>query len=157
VRTRDLRLVRNGLTDGKDIGDGSDVIARMAVDSLAYNEEVGRLGLVGEDGGADEVVVDDLSDFATVHIAEEEWFGVADVEEGRLTKVQLRRVSQEAPRRLRRCALIITHVRNVLVLVVLFPIVIDNGRAHPIAAHDRRIFLLRHDQTRAHSGTAKTH
>jgi hypothetical protein len=37
----------------------------------------------------------------------------------------------------------------VLVLVVLFSIVIDNGRAHPVAAHDRRIFLLRHDQTPA--------
>lgn len=126
----------------------------MAVDSLAYDEEVGRLGLVGEDGCADEVVVNDLSDFATVDIAEKEWFGIADVEEGRLAKVELGVVSQKAARCLR---LIVTHIRDVLVLVVLFPIVIDNGRAHAVAAHDRRIFLLRHDQTPAHAGTANTH
>jgi hypothetical protein len=89
MRTGHLGLVWCRLADGEDVLDLTEVVRHDAVDGLPDNQEVGRFGRVLKDRRAEEVVVDDLGDFALVDVAEQEGLGVAWIEDGRLTKVEL--------------------------------------------------------------------
>jgi len=120
MRTGHLGLIRRRLADGKDVLDLTEIIGHNAFDGLTDDQEVGRFRSVLEDRRTEEIVVDDLRDFALVDVAEEEGFGIAWVEDRRLAKVEL---------------------GNVIVLVVLLPIIVHHRRAHSVTAHDRRVLL----------------
>ena len=103
MRTRYFRFVRHDLPDRVEVVDRSEVVGRVPVDrmtgvvrsdgsckpNLPDHKEVGGLRLMPENGRADEVVVDDLSDLSAVYIAEKKRLSVTHIEDRRLAKVQL--------------------------------------------------------------------
>lgn len=84
-----FRLVRGGLTDGENIIDRSKVIVHLTAYRLTNDKEIGGLGRVPEDRSSDEIVVDDLSNFSPVDIAQQVRLRIADVEDGGLTEIKL--------------------------------------------------------------------
>ena len=136
MRSGYFRLVRSRLSDRKEVTDASNIIVDRRTDSLTDDQEVGCFGCMSENGGANEIIVQNLSHSTLVDVAKQVWVGISNVQNGRLTKVELRSVSN-IDKNSRK-----TDLRDVFILVVFFPIIVDNGRSHTVPAHNRRIFLL---------------
>lgn len=78
----------------------------------------------------------DLSDRTAIDIAEEERLRVTNIQDGRLADVELLLS-------VRTCFIERSyHLRDMLILVVPFSVVVDDRRPHPVATHERRILLL---------------
>ena len=134
--TWDLGLVRHCLSDHEEVADSSKIIGCMTVDRLAMhdvsmscngigndspnNKKVSRFRLVSIYRSSNQIIVDDLSDLSSIHITEHERLGISDVQDRWLAKVEL---------------------RHMLILVILLPVIVDDGRPHPISTHDGWILL----------------
>jgi hypothetical protein len=68
--TGHLGLVRGRLTDSENVLDLAKKVRHGAIDGLTHDQEVGCFRRVLEDRGAEEVVVDDLGNFALVNVTE---------------------------------------------------------------------------------------
>lgn len=70
MRPWDLTLIRDRLTDRKQVGDGSDMVRRVPTDRMPDDEEIRRFGRVSEYRRSEQVIVDDLGYLALVDISQ---------------------------------------------------------------------------------------
>ncbi len=92
--TGNFRLIRDGLSDGIDVINCSEVIRDMTIDCLPEtrsigislnsslnNKEVGSRRFMAEDWSTDQVVMNDLSRSSPIYVAEEEWLRIAHIQD----------------------------------------------------------------------------